>query len=87
MVCLCMLKSSNAGSCITEPIALFYFGLLLARVAPCSHATAVPNPPSVQKEPFFRISYYPLQALLQIQASHGAACHNGPFVCFDLVKP
>ena len=41
---------------------------------------------SIQEESGFRILYHPLEALLQVQARHGTARHNVPFVCLDGVE-
>ena len=42
---------------------------------------------SIQKQPTFGILHNPPQPLLQVRASHGAACHDGPFVRLDGVQP
>jgi hypothetical protein len=44
------------------------------------------RPSSIQEQSGFGVLYHPFQPFWQIQASHGAACHDVPFVCADGVE-
>ena len=69
------------------PVASLWAALPLAHTSVrCSIISCLDPWQSIQEESGFCILYHPLEALLQVQARHGTAGHNVPFVCLDSVE-